>query len=177
MRGRVIDDIETRAAVDVLGPRAGMDQVTPGACGDIAAARAGVNDVVSATGGNDIKTVATPHDIVAVAGNDGIAPIARPEDLIQTVADEQIILGRAVQLAAVTVEHRAFDEPDSLEPAVVSDAISDPNRPGVARIETHDDVLLAVRGNDLRGAVIDRVDADEMQVDIRRSEEHTSELQ
>ena len=27
--------------------------------------------------------------------------------------------------------------------------------------------MLAIRGNDLRGAVIDRVDADEMQVDIR----------
>src|SRR5262249_42607857 len=100
----------------------------------------------------------------------GIAAIARPENLVQAVADEQIILRRAVQLTAVAVEHRALDEADSLEPAVISDAIGDLDRAGVARIETHDDVLLAVRGNDLRGAVIDRVDADEMPTESWRIE-------
>src|SRR3954451_9190344 len=111
--------------------------------------------------------IAAPDEIIAVAGIDGIASTARLENLIQTVADEQIVLGRAVQLTAVTVEHRAFDESNSLEPAVVRDAISDPNRAGVARIEMHDDVLLTIRGNDLRGAVVDRIDVDEMQVDMR----------
>src|SRR5262249_45202864 len=151
------------AAIDILSARAGIDQVTAGTGGDIATARAGMDDVVSATGRNDIMTIAAEDDIIAVASVNGIAAGTRPENLIQAVANEQIILRRAVQLAAVAVEHRAFDEADPLEPAVVGDPIGDLDRTGVAGVEAHDDVLLAVRGNDLSRTVIDRVDAHEMQ--------------
>src|SRR6266404_8246436 len=128
-----------------------------------------MDDVISAAGSNDVMTIASPDDIIAVASIDGVASVTRPENLIQAVADEQIIFRRAVQLPAVTAEHRTFDEPDSLEPAVIRDAVGELDRTGVAGIETYDDVLFAIRGNDLRGPVIDRVDAHEMQVDMWRT--------
>src|SRR5712671_2657260 len=118
VRCRVVDGIESGAAVDILGARAGINQVIAGAGGDIAAARAGMDDVISAAGSNDVMTIASPDDIIAVASIDGVASVTRPENLIQAVADEQIIFRRAVQLAAVNAEHRTLDEPDSLEPAI-----------------------------------------------------------